>query len=249
MKCLLIGSQGFVGKAVTQTFLQNKFCVVGLSRPQFDITLPETYPRHINGFDTIIDAVSCIDSSPEQINDVNVEGLYKWINYLKSNNVNANYVYFSTISVLKKEQFPGNAYIQSKVQAEQLIGDNFSSHNIIRLTFPFGKGEKGTRLISRLISGVKNKEVLNVGNVRLQLTPISFLQKHIIELIQNPKKTVDFTDGVEYNLVDIVDYLYAQLNESPNYIFNHQNTSDLTIKNRDRYTNPYSVWDEIKKML
>ncbi len=109
--------------------------------------------------------------------------------------------------------------------------------------------KKSTRLISRLISGVKNKEVLNIGNVRLQLTPINFLQKHIIELIQNPKKTVNFTDGVEYNLVDIVDYLYAQLNESPNYIFNHQSTSDLTIENSDRYTNPYSAWDEIKKML
>lgn len=228
MKYIVLGNNGFIGNHIYNVLKNNNLEVIGLSRNDFDITNESDYIKFDFSNSTIIDCIASIDNAEKNF-EVNVTGLSSFIDYLKKSNFNFNYIYLSTTSTQIEEQVSTNSYIKSKLLGEEYIKKNVLNYKIIRLIFPFGKGENPDRLISRLTQRIKNNEMLYIDNVTLNLTPIDYLTNNILNLLSNKSTEINFTDGKVYKLKDIVDCLYEILHQKPNYIYNEDHKINLAI--------------------
>lgn len=222
MKYYILGSNGFIGSNLYFAFEKNGLNVIALDRNNFDITKKDDYKRIDFSNSTIIDTIASIDDSEDEIFKVNVNGLKNFINYLKNNCKNYRYVYFSTASVSDKEMICNNHYVKSKHEAEKLIRKNILNYQIVRLVFPFGRGEKKTRLISRLIEQIRKGEQLAFSEVTLNLTPIEYITTNISMLLKSEQKEIILTDGSIYKLKEIVDFLYAAMQLPKNYTYDRE---------------------------
>lgn len=249
MKYFILGSNGFIGSNILKTLKKLNLNVVGLDRKKFDITDENCYKNFEFSNSIIIDAIASIDSNSDEIFKVNVDGVKKFSSYLNLNCKDFKYIYISTTSTQIKDQVENNDYIKSKFLAETYIKDKLNNYQIIRLIFPFGKGEKPNRLISRLISRIKQNEQLIIDNVTLNLTPIEFFNKSIITLIKSSEREINFTDGKVYRLKDIVDYIYKELKNKTKYIYNKDNKVKLNINDNTLISRIIELEDYIEEML
>lgn len=229
MKYFVLGSNGFIGSNISKTLKQLNLNVVELNKEKFDIANKNDYIKYDFSNSIIIDSIASIDSNKSELFRVNVDGLKMFIDYLNLNCKGFKYIYISTTSTQIKEQVGSSEYVKSKFLAEKYIQENLNDYKIIRLIFPFGKGEKPNRLISRLISKIKQNEQLLIGNVTLNLTPIDLFNESIIDLISSNDKEINFTDGKVYRLKEIVEYLYELLKLEPKFSFDENNIVKLEL--------------------
>lgn len=231
MKYIVLGSKGFIGKNIFNVLMKHNLNVIGLSRDEFDITNINDFKKTDFSNAILIDAIAHIDGNSEKIHQTNVVALKNFIEYLNANCHNFKYVYLSTVSTKFPEFISESDYVLSKFYAEDYIKNHVAKYQIIRLIFPFGRGENSNRLISRLIGKVKNHEKLIINNINLNLTPIQYFNDNIVKIIHSDKTELNFTDGLVYNLRDIVDCIYTILNIEKNYVFNSQTSKDVVIVN------------------
>lgn len=249
MKYYVLGANGFIGSNISKVLKQSNFDVIELNRKKFDITNQSDYKKYDFSDSIIIDSIASIDSEKSELFRINVDGLKNFINYLNLICKNFTYIYISTTSTQILSQVENNHYIKSKFLAEEHIKHYVKNYKIIRLIFPFGKGENSNRLISRLISKIKYNEQFSLDSVTLNLTPIELLNEHVIELLENNNREINFTDGNVYRLKDIVDFIYKELKIETNYIFNQNKKNYLNLNDYSLLSEVTTIENFIKRML
>lgn len=245
MTYIVLGSNGFIGSNIFNTLKKNNLEVLGLSKQDFNMQNRSDYAKFDFSNSIIIDCIASIDDK-NAVFEVNVNGLKYFIDYLNLNHNNFKYIYFSTTSTQISEQVEQNDYVKSKFLAENYIKENVLDYKIIRLIFPFGKGENKNRLISRFINKIQNGEKLEIDNVSLNLTPISYLNDNFLDTVKNEFKDINFTDGKVYELKDVVDCIYKLLNIDKNYKFNEEKYVQLEIENTVEVSNYATIKKNIK---
>lgn len=245
MKYYILGGDGFVAKNIYLTLMSNECDVELLKRDDFDLTNEENYSKFNFSNTTIIDCISKIDGDKDMIFQTNFYSLQKFINYLNVNCANYKYIYFSTFSTQLSQEMELNPYIHSKMLAEDFIEKNISHYKIIRLIFPFGKGENKNRLLSKLIHKIKNDEKIVINNTHLNLTPIALLRENFLHLLADKEKDVNFSDGKVYSLKHIVDNLFGLLKKKPNYVYKDNVVINLYSKKASIEELPISLLKEL----
>lgn len=246
MRYAVIGSSGLVGQTLADRLEAEGKTVLRYSRPAFDLTKPETYAGLDFSGAILLDCAACIDKSPEEIHAVNVAGLSALLRHCDANPP-ARYIYFSTSATLSSEHVDANPYVRSKLEAEKLVLAREWS-KVIRLTFPFGAGENPNRLITRLIGKALRGERIQVGDVRLPLTPLRFLEEHLDELMHNQKRELNPTDGRTYRLADVVEAIFRGLAKAPNHVMDISNTQDFSAIPQDVFPSAIDALQEIRAM-
>jgi len=218
MKIFVLGAEGFVGRNIV-TGLEKTFDqVFALCRKQFELGNVKHYSKFAFSDSIIVDCISKIDGSPEDIYSNNYENFTTFIDYLVKHDTSFRYVYLSTLSTNDSELTSTNVYVKSKYLAEQYLINNVKDYQIIRLTFPFGEGESANRLLSRIISKIRSNEPLLISNVDLSLMPISYLQEDIIKILNSGFNILQYYNTHTIILEAVVKFIYQQLNIECNYV-------------------------------
>lgn len=247
MKYFVLGASGFIGNNLYNTLKNNKLDVIALNKEQFNITDENTYVKYNFSNSIIIDTIVNVDGNSEEIYNVNLEGIKRFISHLNENHTNFKYVYLSSTSTKIKQQIVTNTYINSKFQAEEFIINNLKDYIIIRLTFPFGKKENPNRLISRLIKQIRDDEKINIDNVTLNLTPVQDLNSNFLKLTKLNNQIINFSDGNVYELKKIIDKIYELMKKEENYTFNQEKRIKLEIINNGATPNYNIIKNKIKE--
>jgi len=243
----VLGANGFIGSYVAESLRKTESnLVTALKKNNFDITHSSDYLKFNFNEATIIDCITKIDGYSEDVMETNYYSFKNFIDYLNNSGISYRYIYFSTMTSNDKKQVKSNPYVRSKHLAERYIIENVINYTIIRLAFPFGKGEGGNRLISRIINKILNNEDLILDDVTLNLTSIDFLIKYIPELIKSKKKIIKFTDGIPYRLSDVVDVICRALSKPNRYKVN-PTPIDLTVTKTKLFYNNTSALHDIEK--
>jgi len=250
MKYYILGVNGFVGRNVYKA-LCGKCNVVGLSRELFDITNHKDFVRYDFEKSIIIDCIVNIDGGENQTLEINYKGIYNFITLLNNKKTEYKYIYFSTLTTLSKLHIEKSHYVKSKHMAEEYIKKNCNEYNIIRLSFPFGFGEKENRLISKLTKKVVLSEEIILKNILLHLTSIQYLKKKVYDLLNQQSREINFVGENPIKLVDIVKIIEKEINIKSKYrITNEHNLIDLTLGICGKYNNTnlrYDIKEFVKK--
>ncbi len=209
MRACVLGATGFVGRHLADRLEGQGANVLRLSRPEFDLTRPETFAAADLDGRTILDCAARTDGPPELLREVNVRGLAAFLEHLRTRGP-GRYVYFSTASTLRPQLVEQSPYVRAKKEAEDLALQ-LADAQVVRLSFPFGVGENPQRLVSRLIRKARAGERLTISNVALPLTPISFLAERLPALLASPRRESNFTDGRLYRLADVAATIFTAL--------------------------------------
>lgn len=229
-KYIVLGANGFLGSNISAFLHKNNFQAKVLTRTELDLLKPESYDAVDFSNSMIFDCIARIDGSKEEIELTNNRGLVNFLEYLNKEHSNFTYVYFSSLSTLKREIIDKNVYVASKFKAEEFIKNGVADHKIIRLSFPVGQGESPNRLLSRLINKLKKNEALVIDEIKINITPISGLIQWLPELIALKEKEINFTDGQVYSLAEIVSYLAKETESDSDITVNNTSTTELTFQ-------------------
>lgn len=252
MRLIVLGINGFIGRNVFNfiSMASPSYNVLGFDRSVIDFTKPETFSNYSPlSEDIIIDCIAKIDGDEQEVNAVNYSGFSRFIEYLKNFDVAYRYVYFSTYSTCIPEIVNSNAYVKSKHLAEAFLKGNIITHKIIRLIFPFGRGENSNRLISRLIGKVKSGEKISVDKLKLNLTPMTAFLNDFWRMIDHPEQEINYSNNIETFLPDIVTFIQESLGMEKALVINDK---ELRIVVRSTLDGKYSendIYREIKLML
>jgi nucleoside-diphosphate-sugar epimerase len=252
MRLIVLGFNGFIGRNVFNfiNVAAPSYNVIGFDRSVIDFTKPETFVNYtpLNG-DVIIDCIARIDGDEQEVNAVNYSGFSRFIDYLKEIGVAYRYVYFSTYSTCVPEIVNSNGYVKSKYLAEKYLKENIIAYKIIRLIFPFGRGENSNRLVSRLIGKVKSGKMISVDKLILNLTPMPALLNDFWRMIDHPEKEVNYSNNIEIFLPDIVTFMQESIGMEKALVINDK---ELRIVVNSTLGGKYSendIYKEIKLML
>ncbi|MBI1879669.1 MAG: NAD-dependent epimerase/dehydratase family protein [Chloroflexi bacterium] len=171
----ILGATGFVGSALAQRLEQMRADVVKLSRPDFDLTLPETFQKIPSNTDVLIHAAGHVGGAPrdEIIWQVNVESTYHLVRHLNAHCRPALVVYLSSGAVFGPQPQtisgaspvrPDSLYGLSKLLAERICETMLNAKVVfLRLFFPFGPGQKLPRLIPSLIRRIAQGQSVEIN--------------------------------------------------------------------------------------
>ncbi|QWE00786.1 hypothetical protein FD967_01710 [Polynucleobacter sp. JS-Mosq-20-D10] len=222
---VLVGSNSFVAKKVFENTDSCK--IVRLCRPDFNIDNELDYFRHKDDLlnaSHILYFIANISNNEVITNKTNVESFGKFIRFLEDYDYSGKLVFLSTLGVVFSSSFKGNSYIQSKAAAEILIQHSKIDWRIIRLTFPFGKGESGSRLFSRILYSLENNIQLNIDNLIFFATPLDDFKDDIYDiLINKDEKLINLIPNNILNLHELVNSLSIKINSKS--IINYSNKS------------------------
>nr|WP_294872377.1 hypothetical protein [uncultured Pedobacter sp.] len=231
----LIGSEGFIGKAVSDE-LSKRGNVFFLNRKLLDLTNKSTYEGWDFEDSMIIDAIAKIDGDPVEIYQNNYWCFTEFIKFLKINFSNVHYVYLSTLSTLNIKVIQENIYVKSKYDAECYLKDNMENHKIIRLSYPFGPAENKNRLVSRLVNKVLNGELVAIKDLELFLTPIDLLINDFSELLEDLNKEINYLPMSPIRLEDLLKKIYKLTKKKEYYnVEKGQPVDDEPVSQITRY--------------
>jgi nucleoside-diphosphate-sugar epimerase len=210
MKYIVIGANGFIGKNVCKALQQSGKKPLCLAHSDFDIEKMTMYTNYDFANAVIFDCIARIDANKDELFRINVSALKTFLEYLKLIE-NIQYIYFSTYATQIENLVKYNDYARSKFEAEKIIRASSINWKIVRLSFPFGKGENKNRLLPRLIEKIKAGEALVLDDTKINLTPIDVLGELLDVILDSKQKEINFTDGKTYALSVVVDDLFELL--------------------------------------
>jgi nucleoside-diphosphate-sugar epimerase len=248
---IILGANGFVGSYLQSYFKSVNKAFKPLYKPLFNICdLSTYYQLPVDKELFIFDTITVNNQDKAEIENVNIHGQKSFIDWLNKNNIHYHYIYFSTLSTLKISEHPSNDYVVSKFIAENYVKDNCKSYTIIRLSFPFGKGENKNRLLTGIINNLRAGNDITIDNVFLNLTPIEELG---IVLKNNEFlecREINFIDGVTYRLQDLVSIIIEKIKPPVSRINFTDRKIDLTFDQNfftDGYT--FKVREALEQMI
>lgn len=211
-KIIILGTTGFIAGAIYKKLSAQNLPIVELRLPDFDITKPETYPdAAFFNHSLIIDGITRMDASKNEIENVVVQGFRKFVKHVKCQKL--TYFYFSSAGVLETNARKNNFYVHCKQQAEEILAI-LPDYKIARLVFPFGISQSKNRFMTRLIKKLKSNESLKIDQLKFNLTPISTLVKNIERILFAENRVMIISTNHIYDLPDIVHFLKKEIRSS-----------------------------------
>lgn len=226
-KIFILGSNGFVASKISYELGKNKE-VINLAKPQFNLENPNCYEKFNFTDSVIIDCITKYKGDKAEIQNNNYLGLSKFINFLNSTLTSFRYIYLSTQAIHFQNIVLKNNYVDSKLNAENLIQEKINNYLILRLSFPFGIGESNERLISNLIIKILRREEVIIDNISIIITPVEYVAEAMAQWIDIINKDViDFNNGAIFSLEEILLIIYSRLKLKAKYIINNSNSENL----------------------
>ena len=241
-KIYILGQNSFVGKAL-YAFIRDKENCQLVSRQEIDFLSKETF-SNIN-FDNsiIIDCINVNNGNADQIMKCNYTGFVDFCTYLKKSHQNVKYVYISSISTIAEEIVDKNVYVGSKKKAEDFLISSGLDYQIVRLSYPIGKGENKDRLVSRMIDLLKNNKEINIQDIQINFNDVNEVCVSIYD--QLFKDRVIFVSNNSYtSLYDAILFLKKAL-KSDSIIHKTDVEQQFTPKSEK----PYTSKRELKELL
>jgi nucleoside-diphosphate-sugar epimerase len=213
----ILGAGGFVGRHIAANFPVDRADLCACGRSAFELGNPADYSRYSFANSTIVDCMSQIDGTREEVYRNNSTKFVAFIDHLNRCREPFRYVYFSTLSTNDERLAERNAYVGSKRAAEEYLMGNVMDYRIVKLSFPFGEGESPNRLVSRLIAQVINREPLELADMMLSLTPIGALQQDLASLLDARAGVVQYYNRHTVHLEDVVRAIGSELDIACSY--------------------------------
>jgi UDP-glucose 4-epimerase len=175
----VLGASGFVGRNLVASLkTSEKYQVIALARPEFDLCKPDTYSLIPESVDVIVHAAGAVGCNGDEKHywEMNVISAYTLANYLKSRMKVPQIVYLSTGAVYSSTDHPlrvtdnikpSSLYGMSKYCAEEIFRCYSSSPlAVLRLFFPYGPGQSDDRFMPNLCRKIAGGEpvMLNIGD-------------------------------------------------------------------------------------
>lgn len=237
-----MGGAGHVAKAIKSTLDNGESEVIVLNKERFDITKSFDYHKFDFQNTLIIDCIVKIDGSPEEINQVNYIGLTQFVDFLNLKYKNQyEYCYMSTYSTQDPEAIVNSVYVLSKYLAEEYVKKMVFNYKIIRLSYPFGVGEKSNRLFSRLIRLLIDGQEISMNNVKLGIMPISIFKLEFLNILNSGEEEINFIPGFEIEFESVVQLLRNELNDDKIYV------PDLIVSDSSRFVHNKEYYIEVLK--
>ncbi len=164
----VIGAEGFIGSSFCRYINESRvdgLAVTGLGRDRFDLTDPRTWSVLERGLDCLVHAATLVDGSLYDIFKVNTLFARELAEFCNERQIR-KLVYLSTGAVYGSAAVPASSdqpenpdspYAVAKFLAEKIFLEVHSGPvNVLRLYFPFGRGQKPPRLFPRLVQSIRN---------------------------------------------------------------------------------------------
>ncbi len=249
-KVVILGARGFIGSAFTSALDGKKFAVLTPKRDDFDMSDPSTFKNTDFNDAIIIDCIAKIDGDKDLVLNSNYYNTKVFINYLKSTYEDRyRYIYLSSLSTLDKNLIASNSYILSKYKAESYIKEQVKDYKIIRISFPFGSGEKPQRLMSRLVNKAKHLEFIELDDIEIFLTPIEVFKSDCMELVENRESEINYLPLHPLRLEDVLKMIYGVLGVKENYSIRERKELPDSTSGITRYLVSKEPIEEQKKII
>lgn len=211
-KIYILGENSFVGKTLFHLIRDKEECEL-VSKAQINFLKEESFSNVDFSNTIIIDCVNVNNGNEKDITQCNYEGFVGFCKYLLKSAVNLKYVYLSTISVVSEEASRTSSYVKSKKNAEDYLMSSGLDYQIMRLSYPIGKGENKNRLISKMIDSLKQDKNITIQDVQINFNDVVEVCENIYT--QLLKNKVTFISNNNYtSLFDTVVYLKKVLHSN-----------------------------------
>ena len=182
MKILVTGSEGFLGKILT-----NKLLSQGHEIIPYDISLGKDILDFKQLYADMSKCDACIhlaaiadlyiaEANPELTLEINVKATEKLIQF--ANELDVRILFSSTvcaygnngedISTESSQLAPTEIYAKSKVEAEKLFYDDLENHSILRLATFYGPNMRESLAVSVFINSILNGKQIRIHGNGLQ---------------------------------------------------------------------------------
>lgn len=202
---MILGAGGFVGRHLAE-FVNSRTECVAVDRKTLDFLDSNTYSNIDFTNTTIIDCVNVNNGNEREMMTCNVEGFGNFLSWLSNSFNTVHYVYLSTVSVLLPEAVEASAYVRSKKLAEESLKQSGLSYQIMRLSYPVGRGENPQRLLPKLISEMKNNRPLKLNDISINLNDVNDVVKDIYRKIGTATETFISSNNYQ-RLPDVIGWL------------------------------------------
>ena len=233
MDCLLTGSSGFLGKAISEE-ISKENVVFTLSRRNghYKINLDTEIEDFGRRFDIVIHAagkahnIPNSDKEKSEFNNTNVIGTLNLLKGLEFSGVPKMFVFISSVSVYGidcgfeiKEESLLNAidpYGKSKIHAEEIIKKWCNNHGvkytILRLPLVIGANPPGN--LGSMINAIRKGYYFNISNgtAKKSMVLASDIAKSIIE-VAKIGGTYNLTDGYHPSFSELSYCIAKQFNK------------------------------------
>jgi dTDP-4-dehydrorhamnose reductase len=241
-KMFVLGGNSFVAK-VFHEVVKDHENVFALSKEELNFLEPASYSIFDFSNSIIVDFVNVNNGNEQDIMACNYYGFSSFCRFLKGHAFNFRYVYISTISTLCEQHVAASPYVRSKKLAEEFLMKAGIDFQIMRLSYPIGKGESKLRLISRLIQSLKEGQNLEISNYLINLNYVKDVAKHIYQNIS--RETQIFVSNNQYVLLGDAVLLLKDMLKSASQLL----ILDVKYQFAPMSDNPYVPSRNIKDVL
>tara|TARA_Y100000739_G_scaffold225908_1_gene232569 strand:- start:2251 stop:3096 length:846 start_codon:yes stop_codon:yes gene_type:complete len=224
-KILITGASGFIGKSLVEEFKNDDFKIFCYSSKDGDIYLEDTWNKmpkanfliHLAGKTF----VPLSWENPKQFLDINSSSLFNAIKYCQKNNCKlvylSSFIYGNKNMAIDEESklSPQNPYALSKLIGENICNfyrrvDNLNVI-ILRPFNIFGRGQKESFLIPKLIKQIKNEDKIIVMDTKPKRDYL-----YIKDLTNAIKKSLSYKgkyhifnigSGISHSVEDVINIL------------------------------------------
>lgn len=245
-KCYILGASGFLGSYLS-AYKSKDYEIIGLNKSNINFLKESTFSNISFSNETIIDCININNGVDEDIINCNIVGFKTFIDYLRNISFKGKYIYISTISVLDKAACDSSVYVKSKKQAEDILMNSGLNHQIIRISYPFGRNENPQRLLPKLKQQLLESKPLKIKNVKVNLNYIVDLSKAIFDSVG--KKGEVFVSNNQYvSLDDVVLRMKRKLKSKSEIILENVEYSFTPLADSP-YQVDYNVLDKLEEVL
>lgn len=234
MKILITGANGFLGRTIVNELnLDHTISSLSRSSGDYKVSLENEIPNFIKNFDLVIHAAGKAHSVPKtafekkQFYDINVLGTQNLLKGLKKNGLPKQFVFISSVAVYGKESgkninedfplFARDAYGLSKIEAEKIVIEWCTSHQVIctifRLPLLVGKNPPGN--LGAMIKAINKGYYFNIGGGKSRKSMVLAKDVAVFIPIVAPLGGIyNLTDGVHPNFKELSTALLRTKNKT-----------------------------------
>lgn len=279
MKLLLTGVSGYIGSHIYKSIINDKNIeLIAANRESFDynnVKSIENFFINNKGITHIIHLAASVSNNGEDLFEVNLLGLYKFLNIASKNNIK-HFIFASTNNVYNSlhgepicEKQPcepdlNNKYGFSKYMGELLIKDFCQNRGIlfsnVRIADVYGPNQKHGNLIKAIVENVRENKPLQIYGAGKRVRDYIYIQDVVDGLLYITKN--ELTGN--YNLSTGIGTSVKEILDTVNNIFdntleikkiNVDNEDDSMVildckkLNSEGFIAKYSVEDGFRKIL
>ncbi|MCE2715739.1 MAG: NAD-dependent epimerase/dehydratase family protein [Pseudomonadota bacterium] len=242
MSIVIIGN-GFIGRAISQTMLENRYKHICFNSEQFNLCDPNTWKIFPDNIEQVIFAAGKICEDIEQLRIVNEDPVSMLCDFLNSKNVKkiialssgAVYGEYDQDRYVGLKCLPKTNYGVSKLNQENLFIAKWKKDlNILRLFFSYGPGQEVPRLVPGLLYKIKHEMPIKLnsnGGPILSLSHVKDIAECILQdfLCNNNSKAIhNLSSSYKVSIYDLSKKLAKFLGKEPFFQQADQKSNNCT---------------------